>query len=150
MEAQDRVVLGKRLAAMEADRHVEISRCGRRAAEEFGRAGLDPVGRKHGADQPPGAALEVAAEAFGLGQTVQAALLVEVKVQRAGVAHEGVARSVCGTEINPQAELLSRFGRGGELVAGLAPFAVEERGDRQCRGDAVPDQPGEGIALLPG
>ena len=119
------------------------------AAQQLRRAGLDAVGRQHGADQAAGAALEACGRSGSPrpGRAGRAPRRNEQSIAPSA-SHVGVAGAVGRAEIDAQAELLGGVGRGGELVVGLAPCAVEQRRDRQRGRDAVADQLGEGVALL--
>ena len=91
-----------------------------------------------------------AAEGDGVIEAGHAARLVEDRADAAVGLHHLAAGPVGGTEIDAQAELCRGRGGGLELGHRLAPFAVEERRNRERRGDAVADQLGEGEALLKG
>ena len=61
-----------------------------------------------------------------------------------------IAAAIGGAEVDPQTEVRRRLCSRVKLPCCFAPGAVEKRGNGQGGGDAVADQPGEGIAFLKG
>ena len=133
---------------MEADRHAHRPRRFGRAPQQFRRAGLDAVGRQHGADKPVCFALERLAEALGFSQAREPPRLVEEEIERAVLVDEGVAGTVGRAEIDAQPELRRGGRRVGELLDRLAPRPIEQRCDGQRGRDAAADEPRERVSFL--
>ena len=77
-------------------------------------------------------------------ETVQPALFIEVQFKTIGCHDIRVAGAIGRAEIDPEAQILGRLCGPGELVVGLAPGPIVERGDRQGGSDAVADEAGKG------
>ena len=94
------------------------------------------------------AAVMVTDEADGIVETGQPLGLIEMPRRLAIGADVRNPTHVARTKIGPQAHLAGDGGNARELVIAFGPGAIQHRGDRHRRGDAVADQLREGIAVL--
>ena len=133
---------------MLADRDIHGPRRRCPALHEFRCARLDPVRRQHRPDQTASGAFDPFREGDRCVEFGKTACLIVMRADHAIVGHNLVAGAIGGAEIDAQAQFGCSMRGIGEFLHRLAPGAIEQRGNRQSRGDAVADQARERIRLL--
>ncbi len=129
--------LQHRLAAMQPDRTIQLRTGLGGPLQQFHRAALDPIGGQHGSDQPVVSAIELSGKIDGCVQALQATGFIPMHIEAAIRMDHRQAGPVCRSQIGTQSQLRCDLGATGKLVVGFAPFAIQQRGNRQGRGNAI-------------
>ncbi len=148
MQAQHRLDLIGRLAAMDAEWHTSLALDLRKAIEQFRRAGFDTVRKQGRAHEAAVRAIEIRDEAARIGEAGLGPCGIEMPGERSVAFLIGQPAHDAGPEIASEAEFPGDVRDPRHLLSALGPGAIGHRSDRHRRGDAVANEVSKGVAVF--